>query len=124
MSDARWGPSGGKSQGKTPTPGFQNSGETATAPYELGVRCANPKNPAPRALSASRALHYKAPLGRTVKRLALRAHCFSLAGVALALPHEAHLGRAVKWLAIRTHRLAISGLRRSRSDREADYQCR
>jgi hypothetical protein len=28
-----------KSQGKDPTPGFENSGETATAPYGLDARC-------------------------------------------------------------------------------------
>jgi hypothetical protein len=49
-----------------------------------------------RTLRSRHALPREAFLGRTVKRLALRARGFSLAGVALALPHEAHLGRAVK----------------------------
>ena len=77
-----------------------------------------------RALSTPHALRHEAVLGRTVKRLAFRAHCFASAGVPLALLHEAHLSSAVKWLAVRAHRLAVAGLRRSRTDREAGDQRR
>ena len=77
-----------------------------------------------RALSTPHTLRHEAVLGRTVKRLALRAHCFASAGVPLTLPHEAHLSSAVKRLAIRAHRLTVAGLRRSRTDREAgDQRC-
>ena len=72
-----------------------------------------------RFLSAPHALRHKTVLGRTVKRLAFRAHCFACAGVTLALLHKAHLSRAVKWLAVRAHGLAITRLGRSRTDREA-----
>jgi hypothetical protein len=65
----------------------------------------------PSALSAPHALRHEAVLGRTVERLAVRAHCFTSAGVPLALLHEAHLGSAVKRLAVRAHRLALAGLR-------------
>jgi hypothetical protein len=41
------------------------------------------------ALSRPHALRHQATLGRTAKRLAVRAHCFASAGVPLALPHEA-----------------------------------
>ena len=75
-------------------------------------------------LSRPHTLFHEAVLGRTVKRLALRAHCFASAGVPLTLPHEAHLSRAVKRLAVRAHGLAIAGLRRSRTDRKAGNQHR
>jgi hypothetical protein len=74
------------------------------------------------ALSAPRALRHEAVLGRTVKRLAVRAHCFASAGVPLALPHKAHLSSAVKRLAVRAQRLAVAGLRRGRTYREACNQ--
>ena len=76
------------------------------------------------ALSSPHALGHEAVLGRTVKRLALRAHCFASAGVPFALFHEAHLYSAVKRLAVRAHRLAVAGLRRCRTDREAGNQRR
>jgi len=76
------------------------------------------------ALSTPHALRHEAILGRTVKRLAVRAHCLAPAGVPLALLHEAHLSGAVKRLAGRAHRLAIAGLRRRRTDREAGNQRR
>ena len=76
------------------------------------------------ALSTPHALRHEAVLGRTVKRLALRAHRLAPARVSLALLHEAHLSSAVKRLAVRAHRLAIAGLRRCRTYREASNQRR
>ena len=70
-------------------------------------------------LSRPHTLFHEAVLGRTVKRLAFRAHCLACAGVPFALLHEAHLSSAVKRLAVRAHRLAVAGLSRSRTDREA-----
>jgi hypothetical protein len=58
-------------------------------------------------LSSPHALRHETILGRTVERLAVRAHCFASAGVPLALLHEAHLSSAVKRLAVRANRLAI-----------------
>jgi hypothetical protein len=80
----------------------------------------------PRASDLGRplALPHEAVLGRTVKRLALRAERFGPTGVTLALPHKAHLSRPVKRLAVRTYCLAITGLRRSRANREAGNQRR
>jgi hypothetical protein len=75
-------------------------------------------------LSRPHTLFHEAVLGRAVKRLALRAHCFASAGVPLTLLHEAHLGSAVKRLAVRTHRLAVAGLRYCCTDREAGNQHR
>ena len=40
-----------------------------------------------------------------MERLAVRAHCFTSAGIPLALPHEAHLSSAVKRLTVRANRL-------------------
>ena len=80
--------------------------------------------PVTASLSRPHTLFHEAVLGRTVKRLAFRAHCFASAGVPLALLHEAHLGSAVKRLAVRAHCLAVAGLRRCRTDREAGNQHR
>jgi hypothetical protein len=74
------------------------------------------------ALRAPHALRHEAVLGRTVKRLALRAHRFASAAIPLALLHEAHLSSAVKRFTVRAHRLAVAGLRRSRTDGEAGNQ--
>jgi hypothetical protein len=67
--------------------------------------------PVTASLSRPHTLFHEAVLGRTVKRLAFRAHRFASAGVPRALLHETHLGSAVKRLAVRTHRLAVAGLR-------------
>ena len=90
----------------------------------LSDRARGQPGPRPGALSSPHALRHEAVLGRTVKRLAFRAHCFASAGVPLALLHKAHLSSAVKRLAVRAHRLAVAGLRRSRTDREAGNQRR
>ena len=78
------------------------------------VRLSDRRHAAPGALSSPHAIRHEAVLGRTVKRLAVRAHRFASAGVPLALPHKAHLSSAVKRLAVRGHRLAVAGQRRSR----------
>ena len=80
--------------------------------------------PVTASLSRPHALCHEAVLGRTVKRLAFRAHRFASAGVPRALLHETHLGSAVKRLAVRTHRLAVAGLRYCCTDREAGNQHR
>jgi hypothetical protein len=63
----------------------------------LIIRCASlsDRTHAAPALSSPHALRHEAVLGRTVKRHAVRAHCFASAGVPLALLHEAHL--AAPW---------------------------
>jgi hypothetical protein len=60
--------------------------------------------PVTASLSRPHTLFHEAVLGRIVKRLAFRAHCFASEGVPFALLHESHLGSAVKRLceALRT----------------------
>ena len=67
------------------------------------VRLSDRRHAAPGALSSPHALRHEAILGRTVKRLAVRAHCFTSASVPFALLDEAHLSSALK-------RLTVAGL--------------
>jgi hypothetical protein len=76
------------------------------------------------ALSTPHTLRHEAVLGRAVKRLAVRHHRLTCAGVTLALLHEAHLSSAVKRFAARANCVAIAGLCCCRTDREAGNQHR